>query len=76
MMGLYDETQLEIQAHTEKSSLKSLIQENMAELRSLLIKAGLTPRAIRVIDKRETQTPLTENYISTEGSDMGFEVKV
>lgn len=76
MMGLYDQTQLEIQAHTEKSSLKALIQENITELRSLLIKAGLTPRVIRVIDKHETQTSLSENYTTSEGSDMGFEVKV
>jgi hypothetical protein len=76
MMGLYDETQLEIQAHTEKSSLKALIHENIAELRSLLIKAGLTPRVIRIVDKSETQTLLRESYDTAEGSDMGFEVKV
>ncbi|HEX5329798.1 flagellar hook-length control protein FliK [Sulfuricurvum sp.] len=76
MMGLYDENQLEIQAHTEKSSLKALIQENISELRSLLSKAGLTPRSIRVFDKSETHSSLNETYTISGGSDMGFEVKV
>ncbi|MGA9045197.1 flagellar hook-length control protein FliK [Sulfuricurvum sp.] len=76
MMALYDENQLEIQAHTDKSTLKTLIHDNIAELRSLLIKAGLTPRSIRVFDKSETQTTLNETYTNSDGSDMGFEVKV
>jgi hypothetical protein len=76
MMALYDENQLEIQAHTEKTELKTLIHENIGELRSLLIKSGLTPRSIRIFDATETKTPLNETYISSEGSDMGFEVKV
>ncbi len=76
MMALYDGNQLEIQAHTEKPELKTLIQENIAELRSLLIKAGLTPRSIRVFETNETKTPLNETYNTAEGSDMGFEVKV
>lgn len=76
MMALYDENQLEIQAHTEKAELKELIHENIGELRSLLIKSGLTPRSIRVYEATEAKTPLSETYISSEGSDMGFEVKV
>lgn len=76
MMALYDENQLEIQAHTEKPELKSLIQENIAQLRSMLIKSGLTPRSIRVFETNETKTPLQESYNTSEGSDMGFEVKV
>lgn len=76
MMGLYDENQLEIQAHTEKPELKALIHEHIADLRSLLIKSGLTPRSIRVFEMNETKTPLNESYTSAEGSDLGFEVKV
>lgn len=76
MMGLYDDNQLEIQAHTEKPQLKTLIHENIAELRSLLIKSGLTPRSIRVFEAHEIKTPLNETYNASEGSDMGFEVKV
>jgi hypothetical protein len=76
MMALYEGNQLEIQAHTEKPELKALIYNNISELRSLLIKSGLTPRSIRVFEANETKTPLSETYITTEGSDMGFEVMV
>lgn len=76
MMALYEGNQLEIQAHTEKPELKTLIHENIAELRTLLIKSGLTPRSIRVFEATETKTPLNETYSTAEGSDMGFEVKV
>ncbi|HZF71668.1 flagellar hook-length control protein FliK [Sulfuricurvum sp.] len=77
MMALYEGNQLEIQAHTEKPELKTLIHDNIGTLRSLLIDAGLTPRAIRVFEMKETQSPLKETYGSdTNGSDLGFEVKV
>jgi hypothetical protein len=76
MMGLYDETQLEIQAHTEKPELKALIHEHIADLRAMLIKSGLTPRSIRIFERNESKTPLNESYASSEGSDLGFEVKV
>jgi hypothetical protein len=77
MMALYEGNQLEIQAHTEKPELKTLIHDNIGTLRSLLIDAGLTPRAIRVFEMKETQSPLKETYGNdTNGSDLGFEVKV
>ena len=76
MMGLYDENQLEIQAHTEKPELKALIHEHIADLRTMLIKSGLTPRSIRIFERNESKTPLNESYASSEGSDLGFEVKV
>jgi len=77
MMALYDGNQLEIQAHTEKPELKTLIHDNIATLRSLLIDAGLTPRAIRVFEMKETLSPLKETYgTDANGSDLGFEVKV
>lgn len=77
MMALYEGNQLEIQAHTQKSELKTLIQENIAELRSLLINADLTPRSIRVFEMRENLSPLSESYTGYQhGSDLGFEVKV
>jgi len=76
LMGLYDENQLEIQAHTEKPELKALIHEHIADLRAMLIKSGLTPRSIRVFEKNESKTALNESYASSEGSDLGFEVKV
>lgn len=77
MMGLYDHNQIEIQAHTQKSELKALIQENIGELRSLLIGAGLTPRAIRIFEMKEASQPLSRSYGADGfGSDLGFEVKV
>lgn len=77
MMALYDETQLEIQAHTEKPELKNLIHEHIGELRALLIDAGLTPRTLRVYERGEIAAPLSKIYTpSEEGSDLGFEVKV
>lgn len=76
MMGLYDQNQIEIQAHTQKNELKELIQENIAELRTLLISAGLTPRAIRVFEMKESPQALSNSYGSERfGSDLGFEVK-
>ena len=77
LMALYEGNQLEIQAHTQKSELKTLIQENIGELRSLLINADLTPRSIRVMEMREISSPLSETYTGYQhGSDLGFEVKV
>lgn len=77
MMGLYEGNQLEIQAHAEKPELKTLILENISQLRSLLIDAELTPRSIRVFEMRENPSPLSESYSGYQhGSDLGFEVKV
>jgi Flagellar hook-length control protein FliK len=76
MMGLYEGNQIEIQAHTEKPQLKALIQENIAELRSLLINSGLTPRAIRVYETKASPKSVSDSYgAQTFGSDFGFEVK-
>lgn len=77
MMALYDQNQLEIQAHTEKAELKEVLMENLPELRTLLIDAGLTPRRIRIFEAKESATPLSETYIAHEDdSDLGFEVTV
>lgn len=77
MMALYEGNQLEIQAHTEKPELKTLIQENSAELRALLINADLTPRSIRVFEMKESSSPLKETYKAEQNkTDFGFEVKV
>jgi hypothetical protein len=76
MMALYEETQIEIQAHTEKGELKALIHEHISDLRSMLIASGLTLRAIRVFEMNETNSALSESYATSEGSNLGFEVKV
>jgi flagellar hook-length control protein FliK len=77
MMALYEGNQLEIQAHTEKTELKHLIQEHLGTLRTLLTQAGVTPRSIRIYDAKESSTPSKTAY-SNDDSDFqsGFEVKV
>ncbi|MDD5051533.1 MAG: flagellar hook-length control protein FliK [Sulfuricurvum sp.] len=77
MMALYEGNQLEIQAQTESSDLKTLIHENLPQLRSLLIDSGLSPRTIRVYEKSETVSSQNDTYtIQSGGNDLGFEVKV
>ena len=76
LMALYEGNQIEIQAHTEKGELKTLIHENLTTLRSQLIDAGLTPRSLRILERKEIQTSLNDLYCSSEGSDLGFEVTV
>lgn len=77
MMVLYDKNQIEIQAHTEKPELKELMQEHIGQLRSVLINAGLTPRGIRIFEKKESQNSIAISYgRHSYESDMGFEVKV
>ena len=77
IMGLYEENQLEIQIHTEKTSLKALIQSHLELLRTLLIEAGITLRIIRVHDTKDRLTPSTAAY-SPEATDnhFGFEALV
>lgn len=77
MMGLYEENQLEIQIHTEKTSLKALIQSHLELLRTLLIEAGITLRIIRVHDTKELLTPSTTAYSpETTDNHFGFEALV
>lgn len=76
IMALYDENQLEIQAHTEQTQLKELIQEHLSALKTILMEAGINPRAIRVYDKKEAITPSASAYAAEEGDfHTGFEVK-
>lgn len=77
MMGLYEENQLEIQIHTQDPKLKNLIEENLSTLRALLVDAGIVPRAIRIMDIKETITPSHSAY-TPDSTDFqsGFEIKV
>lgn len=77
MMALQDENQLEIQAYTEQSKLKELIQEHLGTLKELLSKAGINPKAIRIYDLKEADTPSRSAY-TPDDSDFpsGFEVTV
>lgn len=77
IMALYESNQLEIQAHTQDSNFKSLIQEHLPELRSLLTQAGLNPRSIRIYDAQESATPSKSAYTPDETDfNAGFEVTV
>ncbi len=77
MMGLYEENQLEIQIHTEKLALKTLIQTHLDILRELLINAGITLRWLRVHETKELTTPSSTAYASeTIDNHFGFEAKV
>ncbi|MFH0709325.1 MAG: flagellar hook-length control protein FliK [Pseudomonadota bacterium] len=74
MMGLYEENQLEIQIHTEKTSLKTLIQTHLELLRTLLIDVGITLRIIRIHETKDLQNPSSIAYTSeTTNSHTGFE---
>lgn len=74
MMALYDENQLEIQAHTETLAFKTLIQENLSELRSLLIASGFNPRTLRVLHHEERAVDHQYETDDLQGYG-GFEVK-
>ncbi len=77
MMALYDENRLDLQAHTENSELKERLNENLPQLRAVLIEAGLVPKTIRVFEMREKASREQESYSPREyGNDFGFEVKV
>lgn len=66
MMGLYGENQLDIQIQTQAGNLKTLLQENLENLRNLLIDAGLAPRRIRITEKSETLNPKMSAYTQDE----------
>jgi len=77
MMALYEGNQVEIQAHTENSDFKNLIQENLPALRALLNQAGINPRAIRIYDAKESTAPSKTAYTPDETDfNAGFEVTV
>lgn len=77
MMALYEGNQIEIQAHTENSAFKSLIQEHLPTLRALLSQAGINPRAIRIYDAKESTAPSKTAYTPDETDfNAGFEVTV
>lgn len=77
MMALYEGNQVEIQAHTENSDFKNLIQEHLPALRALLTQAGINPRAIRIYDAKESAAASKTAYTPDETNfNAGFEVKV
>ena len=75
MMGLYEENQLEIQIHTEKGILKTLIQAHLESLRKVLIDAGITLRILRVQEAKDLITPSSCAY-APETTNNGYEFEV
>ncbi|MDD4855107.1 MAG: flagellar hook-length control protein FliK [Sulfuricurvum sp.] len=76
MMGLYEENQLEIQIHTEKTELKTLIQTHLEILRNLLIDTGITLRILRVYENKDLTTPSSTAYTpEIIDKHFGFEAK-
>ena len=77
MMAMYEGNQIDIQAHTENSEFKNLIQEHLPTLRTLLTQAGVNPRAIRIYDTKESTAPSKTAYTPDETDfNAGFEVTV
>ncbi len=74
-LALYDENQLNIYLYSKDDNFRDIIQENIGELRSLLIGADINPRDIRVFDADKKSLPKPyKNYRSD--IDMGFDIKV
>lgn len=72
MMGLYGENQLDIQIQTQQGEFKTLLQEHLGELKSLLINAGITPRSVRIYEASEILTPKTSAYTQDESEPHSF----
>ncbi|MGZ8546335.1 MAG: flagellar hook-length control protein FliK [Sulfuricurvum sp.] len=77
MMGLYSENQLDIQIQTQQENFKTLLQDNLENLRNLLMNAGLSPRQIRITAKSETHNLKMSAYTQEEsGIHTLFEERV
>ena len=74
-LAIYDKNQLNVHIYSQNKELKSLIKENISELRSNLISQQITPREIRLFDTPQTQ-PSSAYEQNTKDIYMGFEVKV
>lgn len=73
---LYDKNQLNIHVYAKSDEFKSLVKENIAELRSALIGVNITPRELRVFDYKEDKKVTTSAYNSMDDNlKMGFEIK-
>ncbi len=72
-LGMFEKNQLNINITTQSEKLKTLMQENMQQLKKQLLDAGVFPRDIRFINDTHVTTPYEENL---ENLQMGFEVKV
>lgn len=71
-LGMFEEKQLNINISTQNSELKTLLQENISQLRQQLSSIGITPKEIRFLDDALN----THSYNqSQQNIALGFEVK-
>lgn len=76
MMGLYDNNQLDIHILTQTKELKTLIQDNISDLRNAILAAGLNPRGVRIFEANEQQNSSNNKYETVSiDSDFIFEAK-
>ena len=70
-LALFESNQLTINISTESEELKSLIKDNLQELKKQLLHVNITPNTIRFIDKEKNdyETQLEDDLA------IGFEVK-
>lgn len=76
MLSLYKNKELELSAITQQESLRELLHENLAQLRTRLIESEIYPKSIRVSAKNAQSKNLDTNYSSHFESSSSFEVKV
>jgi len=72
-LGIFENNQLNINLKVENKEFKEILIKAMPQLKKELINAGLTPREIRFIEPKSSDTAYQEQYESVE---LGFEVKV
>ncbi len=73
---LYDENQINLQVYSKSDDFRSLVKDNIAQLRSSLIEINITPREIRVFDFKEDKKVMPSAYSTIDDNlKMGFEIK-
>ena len=73
---LYDENQINLQVYSKSDDFRSLVKDNIAQLRSSLIEINITPREIRVFDFKEDKKVMPSAYSTMDDNlKMGFEIK-
>ena len=73
---LYDENQINLQVYSKSDDFRSLVKDNIAQLRSSLIEINITPREIRVFDFKEDKKVMSSAYSTMDDNlKMGFEIK-
>ncbi len=75
-LALYDDNQINIYIYSKHDDFRDTIKNNIKELRSLLIKADINPREIRIFDLDRKNIPRAYKKSYSNDIDMGFDIKV